>query len=157
VSVKPIPEALPILTPHLVVRDARAALEHYVAAFGAKEHSCIVGPDGERVMFAELSIGDARIFVVDEFPEQRAVSPTTLGGTPVALHLYVADVDAVYARAIAAGMTVEIPVADFFWGERYGSLRDAFGHVWGLASRIEDLSPRQIQERADAFYNQHRS
>ena len=83
---KPIPEALPILTPHLVVRDARAALEHYVSAFGARETSRVLGPDG-RVMFAELSIGDARIFVVDEYPEQRAVSPTTLGGTPVALHL----------------------------------------------------------------------
>ena len=155
-SVRPIPEALPILTPHLVVRDARAALDHYRDAFGARETSRILGPDG-RVMFAELSIGDARIFVVDEFPEQRAVSPTTLGGTPVALHLYVADVDAIFARAVSAGMSVEIPVADFFWGERYGSLRDAFGHLWGLASRIEDLSPRQIQERADAFYNLHRS
>jgi uncharacterized glyoxalase superfamily protein PhnB len=155
-SVKPIPEALPILTPHLVVRDARAALEHYVAAFGARETSRVLGPDG-RVMFAELSIGDARIFVVDEFPEQGALSPTTLGGTPVALHLYVASVDDVFARAVAAGMTAEMPVADFFWGERYGQVRDAFGHVWGLASRIEDLSPRQIQDRADAFYNQHRA
>lgn len=155
-TMRPIPEALPILTPHLVVRDACAALDHYRDAFGARETSRIHGPDG-RVMFAEMSIGDARIFVVDEYPEQRALSPTTLGGTPVALHLYVADVDARFARAVAAGMTVEIPVADFFWGERYGSLRDSFGHLWGLTSRIEDLSPRQIQERADAFYNQHRS
>jgi uncharacterized glyoxalase superfamily protein PhnB len=116
-SVRPIPEALPILTPHLVVRDARAAIAHYCDALDARETSCIHGPDG-RVMFAEMLIGDARIFVVDEFPEQRAVSPTTLGGTPVALHLYVADVDGVFARAVAAGMQVEIPVADFFLGER---------------------------------------
>lgn len=153
---RPIPEALPPLTPHLVVRDACAALDHYRDAFGARETSRIKGPDG-RVIFAEMSIGDARIFVVDEFPEQGALSPTTLGGTPVALHLYVASVDDVFARAVAAGMTAEMPVADFFWGERYGQVRDAFGHVWGLASRIEDLSPRQIQERADAFYNQHRA
>ena len=155
-TVRPIPEALPPLTPHLIVRDARAALDHYAAALGARETSRILGPDG-RVMFAEMLIGDARIFVVDEFPEQRALSPTTLGGTPVALHLYVPDVDATFARAVAAGMMIEIPVADFFWGERYGSARDPFGHLWGLASRTEDLSPRQIQERADAFYNQMRS
>lgn len=155
-SVKPIPEALPILTPHLVVSNAAAALAHYAEALGAKETSRIQGPDG-RVMFAEMSIRDARIFVVDEFPEQQALSPTTLGGTPVALHLYVQDVDAMFARAVAAGMTVWMPVADFFWGERYGSLKDRFGHHWALASRTEDLSPSQIQERANAFYNRNRS
>jgi uncharacterized glyoxalase superfamily protein PhnB len=155
-TVKPIPEALPILTPHLVVRDASAAIEHYKLALGARETFRTLGPDG-RVMFCELSIGEARIFVVDEYPEQNALSPTTLGGTPVALHLYVAKVDEVFERAVASGMTVEIPVTDFFWGERYGSLRDAFGHLWGIASRIEDLSPREIQDRADAFYHRHRS
>jgi PhnB protein len=156
VSVRPIPEAVPILTPHMVVRDAAAALQHYQEALGARETSRMLGRDG-RVMFAEMSIGDARIFLVDEYPEQRALSPTTLGGTPVSLHLYVARVDEAFARAVAAGMTVEIPLANFFWGERYGLLRDAFGHQWALASRIEDLSPRQIQERADAFYNRDRS
>ncbi len=155
-SVRPIPEALPMLTPHLVVRDAAAAIEHYKAALDARETFRTLGPDG-RVMMCELMIGDARVFVVDEFPEQRAFSPTTLGGTPVALHLFVARVDDVFARAVAHGMTVEIPVTDFFWGERYGQLRDPFGHLWGLASRIADLSPREIQERADAFYHRHRS
>jgi PhnB protein len=150
VSVRPIPEALPPLTPHLVVRDACAALDHYRDALGARETSRIKGPDG-RVMFAEMSIGDARIFVVDEYPEQHAVSPTTLGGTPVA------PTSTRCSRVPSRQASVEIPVADFFWGERYGSLRDAFGRLWGLASRIEDLSPRQIQERADAFYNQHRA
>jgi uncharacterized glyoxalase superfamily protein PhnB len=155
-SVKPIPEALPILTPHLVVNDAAAAIDHYKAALAARETFRTLGPDG-RVMFCELMVGDARIFVVDEYPEQGAVSPTTLGGTPVALHLFVARVDETFSRAVANGMTAEIPVTDFFWGERYGQVRDRFGHLWGLASRIEDLSPREIQERADAFYHRHRS
>ncbi len=154
-TIKPIPEALPILTPHLVVRDAPAAIDLYLRAFAARESFRTLGPDG-RVMFCELVLGDARIFVLDEFPEQRALSPTTLGGTPIALHLYVARVDEAVARAVEAGMSLEIPVADFFWGERYGQVRDPFGHVWGLASRIEDLSPREIQERADAFYHRDR-
>jgi uncharacterized glyoxalase superfamily protein PhnB len=102
-------------------------------------------------------IGDARLFVVDEYPEQNALSPHTLGGSPITLHVYVADVDLAFARAVAAGMTVEIPLADFFWGERYGTLHDPFGHRWGLASRIEDLSPADIQERARAFYGKNRS
>jgi PhnB protein len=156
VSVKPIPEALPILTPHLVVRDAPAAIDHYKAALAARETFRTVAPDG-RVLMCELMIGEARVFVVDEVPEQRALSPTTLGGTPVALHLFVARVDEVFARAVAGGMTVEIPVTDFFWGERYGQVRDPYGHVWGFASRIEDLSPREIQERADAFYHRDRA
>jgi len=101
----------------------------------------VVGPDGQRISFAELLLGNSRFFVVDEFPEQHAFSPISLGGTPVALHVYVPDVDSAYARAIRVGMTVEIPLADFFWGERYCSLHDPFGHHWALASRIEDLSP----------------
>lgn len=155
-SLSPIPEALPILTPHLIVRDAAAAIDHYKAALDARETFRTVAADG-RILMCELMIRAARIFVVDEFPEQHALAPTTLGGTPVALHLFVAGVDAVVARAVAAGMTLELPVADFFWGERYGQVRDHFGHVWGFASRIEDLSPREIQERADAFYHRDRS
>ena len=155
--VRPIPELLPRITPHLVVNDAAGALDLYARAFGARETYRVLAPDGQRIMFAELVLGDSRFFVVDEFPEQHALSPTTLGGTPVALHVYVGRVDEVYERAVAAGMTVEIPVANFFWGERYGQVRDRYGHVWGLASRIEDLSPRQIQERAHAFYIRDRA
>ena len=156
-TVRPIPEASPILTPHLVVSDAAGAIELYVQAFGARETFRTMAPDNRRIMFAELLIGDARIFVLDEFPEQHALSPTTLGGTPVALHLYVARVDDAFERAIAAGMTSEIPVTDFFWGERYGQVRDRYGHVWGLASRIEDVSPQEIAARAEAFYRRDRS
>lgn len=155
-SLRAIPEALPIMTPHLVVRDAPSAIDHYVRGLGARETFRTLGPD-ERVMFCELWIGAARIFVVDEYPEQGAFSPTSLGGTSVALHLYVKNVDELVGRALAEGMTLEMPVTNFFWGERYGLLRDAFGHRWGVASRIEDLSPREIQDRADAFFRRNQA
>src|SRR5258706_12753526 len=129
-SVKPIPEALPILTPHLVVSEATAAIDHYKVALGARETFRTLGPDG-RVMFCELMVGDARVFVVDEYPEQRALSPTTLGGTPVALHLFVMRVDDVFARALEAGQTGQLPVPCFFWGERYRQVRDRIAHVCG--------------------------
>jgi uncharacterized glyoxalase superfamily protein PhnB len=154
---RPVPETLPIITPHLIVADAARAIDFYAAALGTNEIARVVGPDGRRIVFAELLLGESRFFLVDEFPEQRALSPTTLGGTPVALHVYFGDVDAAYARAVAAGMRVDIPLADFFWGERYGSLIDPFGHHWGLASRIEDLSPADMQARARDFYRKHRS
>jgi uncharacterized glyoxalase superfamily protein PhnB len=153
----PIPEALPIITPHLIVKGAADAIAFYEKALGTTELYRTVGPDGARILFAELLLGDSRFFIVDEFPEQRALSPLTLGGTPVALHVYYADVDAAYRRAVDAGMTVEIPLADFFWGERYGSLIDPFGHHWGLASRIEDLAPAEVERRARAFYGRDRS
>jgi PhnB protein len=154
---RPIPEVVPQITPHLVVAGAARAIDFYVAALGCVELYRVLGPDGQRVWFAELLLGESRFFVNDEFPEQNALGPTTLGGTAVALHVFVADVDAAFARAVAAGMTVEIPVADFFWGERYGLLVDPFGHRWGLASRREDLTPAEIQRRAAAYVGRDRS
>jgi uncharacterized glyoxalase superfamily protein PhnB len=154
---RPVPLELPLITPHLVVNDAARAIDFYVAALDCVELYRILGPDGRRISFAELLLGTSRFFLVDEFPEQHAFSPRTLGGTPVALHVYVPDVDRAYERAVRAGMTVEIPLADFFWGERYGSLRDPFGHHWALVSRTEDLSPEEIQRRALAFYGRDRS
>jgi uncharacterized glyoxalase superfamily protein PhnB len=154
---RPVPDELPLITPHLVVKDAARAIPFYVEALGCVELYRVVGPDGERITFAELLLGSSRFFLVDEFPEQQALSPQSLGGTPVALHVYVPDVDRAFARAVRAGMTVDIPLTDFFWGERYGSLRDPFGHHWALVSRIEDLSPAEIQRRASAFYERNRS
>ena len=101
-------------------------------------------------MHAELLLGDSRFFVVDEFPESM-LSPSTLGGTTVTMHLYVRDVDALFNRAVEAGATIVMPVADQFWGDRYGILRDPFGHRWSMASRIEDLSPKKLQDRARAW------
>jgi len=152
----PPPDELPRITPHLVVSDAKAALALYEKALGAKELYRTVGRDG-RVLFSELLLHDSRFFVVDEFPEQGALSPLALGGTPVSLHVYVVDVDAAFARALAAGMTSIVPPANFFWGERYSLLRDPFGHQWALARRTEDLAPEEVQRRADAFYRKNRS
>jgi uncharacterized glyoxalase superfamily protein PhnB len=156
-GVTPIPDGVPQLTPHIVVKDAARAIELYGRALGARQLYRCTSPDGSRVLFAELMLGEARVFVVDEMPEQGALGPAARGGTSVALHLFVEDVDGVVARAAQAGMSVEIPLADCFWGERYALLKDPFGHLWGLASRREDLSPSEIQRRANDFYGHYRS
>jgi len=156
-GISPIPEGVPQLTPHLVVREAGRAIELYTRALGARELYRCTSPDGTRVLFAELMLEEARVFVVDEMPEQGALGPAARGGTSVALHLFVEDVDAAVARATEAGMDVEIPLANCFWGERYALLKDPFGHLWALASRREDLSPSEIQRRANDFYGRHRS
>jgi len=144
--VNPIPEDFHTITPQLVVAGVPAAIDWYAKAFGAHELLRNAAPDG-RIMHAELLLGDSRFFVVDEFPGSMP-SPMALGGSPVTLHLYVADVDALFNRAIGAGATVLMPVADQFWGDRYGMLTDPFGHRWSIANRIEDLSPQALQNRA---------
>ncbi len=149
-----VPEDFHTITPHLVVKGVPQAIDWYSKAFGAHELLRNTGPDGATIMHSELLLGDSRFFVVDEFPG--GTSPATLGGTPVTLHLYVEDVDAVFGRAVAAGAEVLLPVADRFWGDRYGMLRDPFGHRWSIASQIEDLSPRQLQERAADWAAEHR-
>jgi uncharacterized glyoxalase superfamily protein PhnB len=142
-----VPEDFHTITPHIVVNGVAAAIQWYTAAFGANELLRNMAPDGASVMHSELLLGDSRFFVVDEFPGG-AKSPKSLGGTAVTLHLYVEDVDAVFGRAVTAGAEVLLPVADQFWGDRYGMLTDPFGHRWSIASRIEDLSPKTLQERA---------
>jgi uncharacterized glyoxalase superfamily protein PhnB len=142
-----VPEDFHTITPQLTVNGVAAAIEWYTRALGANELLRNLAPDGTSVMHAELLFGDSRFFVVDEFPES-AKSPRSLGGSPVTLHLYVEDVDALFDRAVSAGAEVLLPVADQFWGDRYGMLADPFGHRWSIASRIEDLSPRKLQERA---------
>jgi PhnB protein len=142
-----VPEDFHTITPHLVVNDVAAAIAWYTRALGANELLRNMAPDGTSVMHAELLLGDSRFFVVDEFPGSPK-SPRSLGGTPVTLHLYVEDVDAAFDRAVAAGAEALLAVADQFWGDRYGMLTDPFGHRWSIASRIEDLSPKMLQERA---------
>jgi len=119
--------------PHLVCRDAAAAIDFYVAAFGAEEQLRLPGPDG-KLVHACVVINGAPVFLVDEFEEMGAVSPAKLGGSPVTLHLNVPDVDAAVERAVAAGATVTMPVEDQFWGDRYGAVRDPFGHLWSIAT-----------------------
>jgi PhnB protein len=143
----PVPEDFHTITPQLVVNGVGDAIVWYTKALGANELLRNVAPDGIRIMHAELLLGDSRFFVVDEFAESM-IAPSTLGGTTITLHLYVRDVDTLFDRAVAAGATVLMPVADQFWGDRYGILKDPFGHRWSIASRIEDLSPTRLQERA---------
>jgi PhnB protein len=142
------------ITPHLTVCGVVEAIAFYSQAFGAAELYRNLARDGKSVMHAELLLGDSRFFIHDEFPEAGEISPRGIPCTGVKLHLYVDDVDNVFGRAIAAGASVLLPLADCFWGDRYGILRDPFGHRWSVATRIEDLSPRQVQKRADEFNSQ---
>jgi uncharacterized glyoxalase superfamily protein PhnB len=150
-AVKRVPEDFHTITPHLVVRGVAGAVEFYRKAFGADELLRNFAPDGKTIMHSELLIGDSRFFLNDEFPQHGVLSPLGLDGTAVTLHLYVEDVDAVFQRAIAAGATEVMPVGDYFWGDRYGMLKDPYGHSWSVASRIEDLSPEELKQRAMEF------
>jgi PhnB protein len=144
-AVKPIPDGMHTLTPHLVCDGAAAAIEFYKTAFGATEESRLPGPDG-RLMHAQVRIGDSAVMLVDEWPDMGAVGPKKLKGSPVTLHLYVTDVDAAYKRAVDAGATARMPPADMPWGDRYGQVQDPFGHQWSLATHQRDLTPEEITQ-----------
>jgi PhnB protein len=147
-----MPPGFHTLTPHLELRGAARAIDFYKAAFGAREVLRNLGPDGRKIMHAQLQIGDSMLLLHDEFAESGGESPHTLEGSGVTLHLYVEDVDAAWARAVAAGAKVEMPLADMFWGDRYGQLVDPFGHRWSLASKKEQLTPEQMRQRAAQFF-----
>jgi PhnB protein len=149
-SVRPVPEGYHTLTPFLTVRDARRAIDFYKQAFGAVERGAMDGPDG-KVMHAELQIGDSRIMLSDEYPSFGALSPQSLGGTGMGLHIYIDNVDAAFDRAVKAGAKVEMPVADMFWGDRYGKLTDPFGHKWSIGTRVKNMSSDEIQKAQDEF------
>lgn len=152
-AVTPIPEGFHTVTPHLVIKGAAQAIEFYKRAFGAEELFRMNGPGGA-IGHAELKIGDSIIFLADEFPQSPCKSPQTLGGTSATLNLYVPDVDAAFKRATSAGGREIMAVADMFWGDRYGQLQDPFGHTWGIATHKEDVSPQEIEKRAQAFWAQ---
>ena len=151
-AVKPIPEGHPAVSPYLIVDDAPRALEFYKKAFGAKELMRHAGPDG-RIGHAEIKIGDSIVMLADEHLEVNARSPKTVGGTPVSLHFYVKDVDAVARQATAAGAKVVRPVQDQFYGDRNGMLEDPFGHQWHISTHIEDVSPAELRRRAAQLDN----
>ena len=134
--VKPIPEGWNTLTPHLICAGAADAIEFYKQAFGAVQLNRLDGPDG-KVMNAALRIGDSVVMLVDEVAEWQCFGPKTLKGSPVTLHLYVPDVDASLARAVAAGATPTMPATDMFWGDRYGQFRDPFGVRWSVGTTIK--------------------
>jgi PhnB protein len=148
-KVKPVPDGHHAVTPYLSIRGAANAIEFYKKAFGAREVMRMAQPDG-RLGHAELQIGDSRIMLADEFPDMNFRSPHSIGGTPVHLHLYVEDVDALVTQAVAAGAKVLRPVQDQFYGDRSGSLADPHGHVWHVATHKEDLSMEEIEKRVAA-------
>lgn len=149
-KVKPIPEGYSTITPGLTIRGAVGAIDFYQRAFGAETLSAFKLPDG-RLMHAELKIGDSRLFLSEEFPEMGCPGPTTLGGTTSSLFLYVTNVDQAFERAVRAGATVKQPVQDMFWGDRFGSLTDPYGHNWSLATRTENVPPDELQRRGLAW------
>jgi uncharacterized glyoxalase superfamily protein PhnB len=142
----------PSLTPHITCRDAAKAIDFYKKAFGAVELMRLPGPDG-RLMHAAVQINGAMLMMNDEMPEHGALSPLALKGTAVTLHLNVPDVDNWYARAIKAGATATMPVADMFWGDRYGIVTDPFGHSWSIATHQKDMSVAEIQDALQSMGN----
>lgn len=146
-SVKAIPAGTHTVSPHLVVAGAAAAIEFYTKAFGATEILRIPTPDG-KLLHASVKIGDSCVMLVDEMPNWKCLGPLALGGSPVTLHLSVEDVDAFVAKAVAAGATLKMPVADMFWGDRYGMVTDPFGHNWSVATQTKDLTPEEITAAA---------
>ena len=144
-----IPEGYHTLTPHLIVKNASAAIEFYKKALGATEVMRMNGPGG-KLMHGELKVGTSHLMLADEFPEWGSKGPLSYGGSCVSLHLYVPDVDAAFNQAVAAGATVRMPVTDMFWGDRYGQVVDPFGHVWSLATHKEDVSAEECARRMAA-------
>ncbi len=149
-----VPHGYHTVTPYLTVRNAAAAIDFYRRAFRAEELMRMPGPGGHGTMHAEIKIGDSVIFLSDESPASGSRSPESLGGATGSLHVYVENVDAAFKRAVDAGARVRMPVADMFWGDRYGKLADPFGHEWGLATHLEDLTPAEIGKRAQTFFSQ---
>ena len=148
-AVKPIPDGFHTLTPHIVVKGAAKAMDFYKKAFGAEELGRHAMPDGS-IMHALMRIGDSMLMLNDEFPQMGAKGPATIGGTPVTLHIYVQDADKSWQQAVSAGATVTMPLADQFWGDRYGIVTDPFGHHWSIATHKVDLSPDQMMAAAKA-------
>ena len=149
-AIKNPPTGYHSVTPAIVVRDAAKAIDFYTRAFGAEEIGRMLGPDGS-VVHAEIRIGDSLIMLGEENEQWGTRSPLTLGGTPGSLHIYVDDVDTAFAQAVEAGATVRSPLEDAFWGDRYGKLTDPFGHEWGIATRVKELSAEEMKKAGDEW------
>ena len=149
-AVQPVPEGYNTLAPYLAVDDAAAAIDFYQRAFGATEVGRMDGPGG-KLAHVDLQIGDSHLMFSDPFPQFAARSPKDLGGTSVSIFMYVDDVDAAFKRAIDAGATAEMEPDDMFWGDRFCSLRDPFGHSWQIATHVEDVPPEEMAKRAEEF------
>jgi PhnB protein len=148
-AAKPIPEGYNTVTPYLAVESAAEAIDYYKRAFGAKERARMDAPGG-MIAHAELEIGDSVVMLSDPFPQSSTQPPKELGGTSMSVMLYVEDVDAFVKQAVDAGAKVEMEVQDQFWGDRFGTISDPFGHVWSVATHVEDVPPEEMAERAKA-------
>jgi PhnB protein len=148
-KVNAIPSGYHSLTPYLVVNDASRAIDFYKQAFGAKETVRMAGPGG-KIGHAELKIGDSMLMLSDEMPGSGNRSPQSLGGSPVSVFMYVENVDSVFDQAVKAGAKADKPPEDMFWGDRFGHLTDPFGHLWAIATHIEDVAPEEMRKRAQA-------
>jgi PhnB protein len=148
-AVKPIPEGYHSLQTYLAVEDASKAIEFYKEAFGAEETIRMPGPDG-KIAHAELQIGDSKLMLSDPFPQSNVQPPSERGGPTGSVFMYVDDVDATFEQAQSAGAEVVMPLEDMFWGDRFGTLSDPFGHVWSIATHKEDLSDEEMAERSKA-------
>lgn len=154
-DVKPIPEGFERAIPYLIVNGAADAIQFYKKAFGAEELRRAVVPDSEKIMHAALKIGESVIFLCDDFPEWgggKERHPRALGASPVTIQLYVEDVDSIMEQAQNAGATVDMPAMDAFWGDRYGKITDPFGHEWGFATKIKELSDEEMTKAAQDFF-----
>jgi PhnB protein len=148
-AVQPVPDGSRTVAPYLTVDDAAAAIEFYKSAFGAKERGRMDAPGG-KIGHAELELGDSVIMLSDALPQFTARSPKDLGGTTVGIFLYVEDVDAFVKRAVDAGAAIRMEVEDQFWGDRFGIVEDPYGHLWSVATHVEDVPPEELAERAKA-------
>lgn len=148
--VKPIPDGYHTITPAIIVRGAANAIDFYRKAFGAEVVERMDGPDGS-IAHAEIRIGDSIVMLGDENPQYGTVSPMSTNGTPSSLHIYVDDVDAVFARALNAGAKVKYPIENAFWGDRYGKVTDPFGHEWGIATHVRDMSSEEVKKAAEEW------
>jgi PhnB protein len=152
--VKAVPEGFHTLTPYLVVRDCAKAIEFYKQAFGATVRTIHYTPDKKSITHADLQVGDSILMLNDEFPGGAASPLSPAGGSAsCTIHIYVEDVDAIWKSAVEAGAKIKMPLADQFWGDRYGQLTDPFGHNWSLAAHIADLSEQELEETAKAFFS----
>ena len=150
-KVNPIPADYAGITPYLSVKGAADAIEFYKKAFGATEMSRLANPDGT-LGHAEIKIGNALVMLADEYPAYGNLSPKTLGGSSVRLHMYVEDVDAFFNQAVSAGATVLNPVMDMFYGDRWGYIKDPFGHLWSIATHKKDLAPDELKKAAEKAF-----
>ena len=152
-EVKKIPDGYHSITPMLIVKDGLKAIEYYKKVFGAIDKGTMMMPDNKSVAHAELLIGDSKIMLSDEFPEMKSLSPTTIGGSPVSLYLYVEDVDKTFNLAVTEGGKSLFPVQDRFYGDRHGTIQDPFGHIWSIATHIKDLTKEEMKKVAEEAFS----